>query len=165
MLKLHDETFAGRVWIRWLSDCPQFTQKDTQSKRMQLSTHGMIFHLLHVTNFQATSHVASQHDWEITQPVLQAIMTVTSCEEQTGDMIYQSYRCISASGPRSYSCRFQAETCQKSWKMLSRCHREPKWTGSECLSGEIEIKSEFIPGRKVGLSKTVRLRHSLGWIW
>lgn len=138
MLKLHDDVFTGRVLIRWLCDCPQFTQKDTQCKRMQLSIHRDDISSSASHNFQATSHFASRHDSEITQPILRAIMSVTSCEEQTRDRIYQSYRCISASGPKSYSCHCQAETCQRSWKMLSQCHTEPRRTGSECLSGEIE---------------------------
>lgn len=49
-----------------------------------------------------------------------------------------SYRCISASGPRSYSCRAETAFGPRSWKKPSRCRTGPGRTGSECLREETD---------------------------
>lgn len=93
-------------------------------------------------------------------------MAVTSCKEQTGKKRSQPYQYISASSPRSCSCRCQAEACQAGWRTLSLFHTAPGWTGSECLSRETQvgIKPQIKPGGKEGLSTTDWLRCSLGGI-
>lgn len=102
-------------------------------------------HSLHT--IQANSHVTSQNGWVIT------LLLLSYCDSnflnQTGDQSkqYQSYQCISASGPGSYSWCWQAEGCQRNWKMMNLCHTAPRWTGSGCLSGEMEIRAWNIQGK------------------
>lgn len=93
-------------------------------------THTITFHDFHTNQLTLLVFI---HLWLLPLPG----------RNKPKDERFQSYQCISFSDPESCSCRRRTERCQKSWKNVSWCRTEPRWTGSGCLGGEMGIEAEI----------------------